>query len=179
MHQTNKCECPMMPRIERLEHHMFGERASNTPGIHPIMFGDGADKGGIVQDIRDIKWYGKLGLWVITIIGGAILVTLGNLLAAKMAGNNSGGGSTNTQSVTVQADDDTVLKPGTYTTAQLAAKLQLSTREIQDRAMRGEIPGAWKDGRAWRFDQPSIDSWLAATAATAANTARAVTADQN
>lgn len=83
----HKCECPIMPRIERLEHHMFGERESNTPGIHPIMFGDGAKDGGIVQDIRDIKWYGRVGLWIVTILGGAILVTLGNLVAMKISGS--------------------------------------------------------------------------------------------
>lgn len=161
MSEPNKCECQIMPRVEALERHMFGHRDSNTHGVHPAMFGDGSERVGIVQDIRDIKWYGKLGLWIITIIGGAILVTLGNLLATKISGG--GAGSTNTQSVTVKADDDPASP--VYTTPQVAALLQLSDREIQDRAAKGEIPGAWKDGKAWRFDKPSVDAWLSANAA--------------
>lgn len=60
-----------------------------------------------------------------------------------------------------------------YTTADLAAKLGYSDREIQDRAAKGEIPGSRKDGKAWRFSRAAVDAWLAARAASAADTASA------
>jgi excisionase family DNA binding protein len=177
-----RCECPIMARVETLEQHMYGHKATNIPGIHPIMFGDGGERTGIVQDIRDIKWYGKLALWAIAIVGGSILIALGNLITMKMTGTPS---AVNTQSVTVKADDSTKIDTAYYTTPQLAGLLGYSDREIQDRASKGEIPGAWKDGKAWRFDRPSVDAWLAANvaftakAATSANTDPAKDSTQN
>ena len=79
------------------------------------------------------------------------------------------------QSISTIPSDGDPAAP-TYTTPQMARLLQVSDREVQDRASKGEIPGAWRDGKAWRFDRPSVDSWLtanAATAATAANSADA------
>ena len=64
---------------------MHGNDATNVQGLYPIMFGT-REKLGMIQDIRDIKWYGKLALWALTIIGGAILVALANLVAARIGG---------------------------------------------------------------------------------------------
>ena len=64
---------------------MHGNDATNVQGLYPIMFGT-REKLGMIQDIRDIKWYGKLALWIVTIIGGAILVALANLVAARIGG---------------------------------------------------------------------------------------------
>jgi excisionase family DNA binding protein len=66
-----------------------------------------------------------------------------------------------------------------YTTPQLASLLGYSDREIQDRASKGEIPGARKDGKAWRFDRPSVDSWLAAKAASTAKAATSADAPRD
>jgi len=158
-----------MPRIETLERHMFGHQQTNTHGVHPVMFGDGADRLGIVGEVREVKFYIKLAIGVVIVFGTAILASIANTSWGKLTAPSQ----TVSQSISV---DDAAPKPGTYTTAQLAAKMQLSTREIQDRASKGEIPGAWKDGKAWRFDQPSIDAWLAASAASAAKPADAATA---
>ena len=64
---------------------MHGHDATNTQGLYPLMFGT-REKLGMIQDIRDIKWYGKLALWALTIIGSAILVALANLVAARIGG---------------------------------------------------------------------------------------------
>ena len=153
---------------------MHGNDATNVQGLYPIMFGT-REKLGMIQDIRDIKWYGKLALWALTIIGGAILVAMANLVAARF---NGGGASTNTQSVNVSADDDASSSP-LYTTAQVSKLMGYSTREIQSRAQAGEIPGAWKDGKEWRFDRPSVDAFIAANAANAANAVTAADAPRD
>lgn len=158
-----------MPRLETIERHMFGHRESNTHGVHPTVFGDGDGKPGIVGMMREVRWYLRL---VVAGIGVVLAVIIGKWAEMKVMPAQS-------VSQSVITSDDAALKPGAYTTAQLAAKLQLSAREVQDRAAKGEIPGAWKDGKAWRFDQPSVDSWLAASAANAVTAANAANADQN
>jgi excisionase family DNA binding protein len=150
-----------MPRIETLERHMFGHAATNTHGVHPVMFGDGSDRPGIVGEVREVKFYIKLAIAVVCVFGSAILVAIANTSWSKLTAPSQ----TVSQSVsTADPADSTAF----YTTAQLAKMLAYSEREIQDRASKGEIPGAWRDGKAWRFDKPSIDAWIAASAATAA-----------
>ena len=63
---------------------MHGHDATNTQGLYPLMFGT-SEKLGMIQDIRDIKWYGKIAMWALTIIGGAILVALANMMAAQFS----------------------------------------------------------------------------------------------
>ena len=75
------------------------------------------------------------------------------------------------QSVSTTAPDGMPATTAYYSTPQLAKLLGYSEREIQDRAAKNEIPGAWKDGKAWRFDRPSIDSWISANAAVSARAA--------
>lgn len=82
------------------------------------------------------------------------------------------------QSVSSGTNTDDPPAP-TYTTPQLASLLHLSEREIQDRAMRGEIPSAYKDGKAWRFSRAKVDAWIAASAENAASAANAEPANQN
>ena len=152
---------------------MHGHDATNTQGLYPLMFGT-RDKPGLAKDISDIKRGNVVLLWIVTIFGGAILVALANLLVAKIGG----GASTNTQSVNVSADDDASSSP-LYTTAQVSKLMGYSTREIQSRAQAGEIPGAWKDGKEWRFDRPSVDAFIAANAANAANAVSAADAPRD
>jgi len=152
---------------------MNGNDAKNVQGLYPLMFGT-RDTSGLVRDIRDIKRGNVVLLWIVTIFGGAILVALANLLVAKIGG----GASTTTQSVNVSADDDASSSP-LYTTAQVSNLMGYSTREIQSRAQAGEIPGAWKDGKEWRFDRPSVDAFIAANAANAANAVSAADAPRD
>jgi len=63
--------------------------------------------------------------------------------------------------------------PVAYSTRDMAMLLGLSEREITDRAAKGEIPGAYKDGKAWRYDRAIVDAAFAAQAATAASAASA------
>jgi len=63
---------------------MHGHDATNTQGLYPLMFGT-RERLGMIQDIRDIKWYGKLALWIVTIIGSAILVALANMVTAQFS----------------------------------------------------------------------------------------------
>lgn len=130
--------------------------------------GDGNGNKGLMRkhDAVDLKLNAIIAL---------LMVVLATIVAKWAESKAVAPSQTVSQSISV---DDGAPKPGTYTTAQLAAKMQLSTREIQDRAAKGEIPGAWKDGKSWRFDQPSIDSWLAASAADAVKDAKAAKADR-
>lgn len=75
-------------------------------------------------------------------------------------------------SQSVTTSDDTKPPATFYAVPDLAAKMGLSEREIQDRASKGEIPGAFKDGKAWRFKRDAVDAALAAKAASAASAER-------
>jgi len=61
---------------------MHGHDATNTQGLYPLMFGT-RDTPGLAKDIGDIKRCAKGLLWIVTIFGGAILVAMANLVAAK------------------------------------------------------------------------------------------------
>lgn len=44
----------------------------------------------------------------------------------------------------------------------VAALLGCSERTVRRRAVRGEIPGAYRGpGRSWRFDRDQLTEWLA------------------
>lgn len=115
---------------------------------------------------------------ILTVVISSVLTVLlaatgvGLIAFAKSASPITNTASGNT--VTVQ--DKEVKPTGDYTTPDLCDMLNYSTREIQDRAAKGEIPGAYKDGKAWRFDRAAVDAWAAAKAAQAAKDASAANA---
>jgi excisionase family DNA binding protein len=54
-----------------------------------------------------------------------------------------------------------VTSEGLLTTYDVARMLQLSPREVRDKAQQKEIP-AFKVGGEWRFDRAEIERWLEA-----------------
>lgn len=73
-----------MPRIESLERHMFGHAQTNTHGVHPTMFGDGADRPGVVGEVREVKFYIKIAIGVVIVFGTAILAAIANTSWSKL-----------------------------------------------------------------------------------------------
>jgi hypothetical protein len=151
------CECPIMDRVISLE--MSRDRHNLT------LYGDD-EKPGVVGNQRIINW--KLNL-IITGIA-AIAVVLATAFANGLYRAATAPSQSVNQSISTPGGDASTAD--TYSTADLSVKMGLSVREIQDRASKGELPGAFKDGKAWRFDRAAVDAALAAKAAGAAVAAK-------
>lgn len=48
------------------------------------------------------------------------------------------------------------------TTAEAAVRLNLHEQTVREMAEAGELPGAHRFGRVWRFHWPTIERWLEA-----------------
>lgn len=127
------------------------------------LYGDGDEKPGLTGEFRMVRWWLK-------IIAAGVGVVLATILA-KWTETKMGPAQQNV-SQTVGTGNDSTMPATEYDTKQLASLMGYSIREIQDRAARGEIAGARKDGKEWRFDKAAVDAALAAKAAAAASAAK-------
>jgi len=152
---AKQCECDIMDRVIQLE---------QVQGRHgATLYGDD-EKPGLVGQHREISW--KLNL----LIGGVMLL-IGAFAVAFANGVWNAATSHQVMSQTVGSGDG-VTPSAEYDTKQLAGLMGYSVREVQDRAAKGEIPGARKDGKEWRFDRAAVDAALAAKTAKAADAAK-------
>jgi predicted DNA-binding transcriptional regulator AlpA len=54
-----------------------------------------------------------------------------------------------------------VTDPGRIRASEVARMLGISTRKVQEMAVAGKIPSAWKIDQLWTFDPIKIRAWIA------------------
>ena len=135
--------------------------------LERAVFGDD-DHEGIKGQLIRIDSHMRILIFIASVATAAII----GYVALNLAKTGMGAPVQQQQSISVSPDGTEHATE--YTTKELAAKFGYSEREIQDRAANGEIPGARKDGKAWRFNRAAADAALPALAAKAAPAAPAV-----